>query len=233
MSAPVVRRIASAEFAVVAADWPMARARRSEIDAHFARLKRDRPKLWNGKVLVARDVELVGDRLTGHAFETDFASFQWWLGTGFPDPAIRNIFGMAVVRGADGGFLLGVMGGHTANAGSVYFPSGTPDPGDISGGRLDLAGSVVRELKEETGLEAAAFVAEPGWTVVLDGPRVALMRTFLADEASGLLVARARAFIAADPGAELADVIAVHGIDDLPPVAPAFVRAFLESRLAD
>ncbi|NJO54732.1 MAG: NUDIX hydrolase [Bacteroidales bacterium] len=183
-------------------------------------------------MLLARDVELAGGQLTGRAFETDFASFQWWLGTGFPDPAIRNIFGMAAVRGADGGFLLGVMGGHTVNAGSVYFPAGTPDPGDVSGGRLDLAGSVVRELREETGLEAAAFAAEPGWTVVLDGPRVALMRTFLADETCASLVERARAHIAIDPGAELADVIAVRRIGDLPPAAPTFVRAYLEASFA-
>ena len=48
------------------------------------------------------------------------------------------------------------MGPHTANAGRIYFPCGTPDPDDIVGKRIDLDLSVRRELKEETGLDVAS-----------------------------------------------------------------------------
>ena len=85
---------------------------------------------------------------------------------------------MAAVRGADGGFLLGVMGAHTACAGQVYFPSGTPDLKDLRGTSVDFAGSVARELKEETGLDAGRSRAEPGWTAVFAGPQLALMKVF-------------------------------------------------------
>ncbi len=50
---------------------------------------------------------------------------------------------MGAVRASDGAFLLGVMGAHTANAGKIYFPAGTPDPDAMSSGEtVDLAGSV-------------------------------------------------------------------------------------------
>src|SRR6266576_268539 len=85
-------------------------------------------------------------------FEVDFASFIAWRDWGFPDKSVRNCFPMAALRSSDGAFLLGVMGSHTATAGQIYFPAGTPDPNDINGNTVDLERGVIRELIEETGL---------------------------------------------------------------------------------
>jgi 8-oxo-dGTP pyrophosphatase MutT (NUDIX family) len=158
---------------------------------------------------------------------------MWWREAGFPDPAVRNLFGMAAVRGADGGLLLGVMGAHTSNAGQAYFPAGTPDPKDLSGNSVDIAGSVARELKEETGLDAAALDAQPGWTAVFAGPRLALIKVFDAKEPCEALLARVRAHIEADPEAELADGVIVRRRADIPAAAPDFMLAFLEAALAE
>ena len=61
-------------------------------------------------------------------FETDFAAFLAWRDWGFPDESVFNGFGMGALRCTDGAYVLGEMGAHTANAGRIYFPSGTPDP---------------------------------------------------------------------------------------------------------
>ena len=92
-------------------------------------------------------------------FETDFASFLAWRDWGFPDSDVFNGFGMGALRCADGAFVMGEMGHHTANAGRIYFPSGTPDLDDLSGDTVDIAGSVAREVEEETGLTPADYRA--------------------------------------------------------------------------
>ena len=103
--------------------------------------------------------------------QTDYASFIAFRDLGYPDPTKRNCFSMAALQSADGAFLLGEMGPHTANAGAIYFAAGTPDLADIAGDRVDLARSVTRELAEETGLDPAELTIEPGWTMVMEsGP---------------------------------------------------------------
>ncbi len=210
--------------------WRFADQRRAEIDAHFAMLQRAKPTLWNGRVLLLRRGEIVGGTLSGAYLETDFASFIAWRDWGFPDASMRNCFPMAALRAADGAFLLGVMAAHTANAGHVYFPAGTPDPDDIVGDTVDLGGGVMRELTEETGLGPADVTVEDGWHAVLLGQRIALMKIVEARADAASLRRRVLGFLAAQAQPELADIHIVRGADDLDPMMPPYVAAFLESR---
>ena len=109
--------------------------------------------MFDGKVLVLHRGAFEGDAFHGAYLQTRYSRFIAWRDFGFPDRTMRNCFAMAALRAADGAFLLGVMGPHTANAGKGYFPAGTPDTADIVARRSISAGSVARELGEETGLE--------------------------------------------------------------------------------
>ena len=210
--------------------WRFALERRAEIDAHFAALRRDTPQLWNGRVLLLRSGEIVGGILRGAYLETDFASFISWRDWGFPDTSVRNCFPMAALRAADGAFLLGVMGAHTATAGQVYFPAGTPDPNDIVGDAVDLDGGVMRELTEETGLTRADVTPETGWHATPLGQRIALMKVMQAPQEAEALRARILEFLASQAQPELSDIRIVRGVGDLDPMMPPYVAAFLKSR---
>src|SRR3954468_4719660 len=156
--------------------WPFEIERRAEIDAHFAKLRAAKPEMWNGRVLLLRRGEIANGVLSGAYSEVDFARFIAWRDWGFPDTSARNCFAMAALRSSDGAFLLGVMGAHTANAGRIYFASGTPDLDDVIGDAVDLDGSVMRELTEETGLGAADVRPASGWHAVFAGPRIGMMK---------------------------------------------------------
>jgi 8-oxo-dGTP pyrophosphatase MutT (NUDIX family) len=207
--------------------WRFAEERRADVEAHFVSLKREKPDLWNGRVMMLHDWTLSDGTLKGAFLETDFASMLAWRDWGAPDDTVRNCFAQGALRSADGAFLLGVMGAHTANAGRIYFPSGTPDPDDVAGGRVDLAGSVMRELAEETGLSAADVAPDAGWHAVLAGMRIALMKTLRSAEPAEALRGRILANLARQETPELADIRVVRGPADLDPMMPSFIAAYL------
>ena len=207
--------------------WRFAEERRDDIAAYFRALRRDKPDLWNGPVMLLRDWAVRDHRLTGAFFETDFASMLAWRDWGFPDDAVRNCFAQAALRSGDGAYLLGVMGAHTANAGKIYFPSGTPDPDDVQGETVDLAGSVMRELTEETGLTAQDVVVDPDWHAVFAGPRIGMMKIVRSPDKASALRERILGNLAREAAPELCDIRIVRGREDLDPMMPDFITAFL------
>jgi len=207
--------------------WRFADARRAEIDAYFEALKRQKPALWNGRVLLLNDHRLDGRVLRGRYLETDYASFTAWRAWGRSPGGVYDCFGAAAIIAADGAVLLGVMGPHTVNAGWIYFPCGTPDLSDVIDGKVDLDFSVRRELKEETGIDAAELTVEPGWTTVVDGPYRAQIKTLRSRENAEILRERMLAHLASEEEPELSDIRIVRGPADFDPAMPRFVTAFL------
>jgi len=232
MTSSTIHRVTTLDLAVRPIAWPFAEERRAEIAAHFAEKQRERPKMWNGRVLLGRDAVFTDGHLAATYFETDFASFLAWRDWGFPDKAVFNGFGMGALRASDGAFIMGEMAQHTANAGRIYFPSGTPDLDDVSDGALDIPGSVIRELGEETGLTAADYRTQPDWHCVVTGPSIAMIQIINLDMPGDVARARIEANLAREAEPELSAIHLVRGMSDLTPTMPRFVTAFIEQQFA-
>jgi len=207
--------------------WTFAAERRSEIDTFFAERQRRHSGMWNGRVLMLDEFAVDGATFRGAFFETDFAAFHAWSQWDFPDDSVKNGFAAGALRSADGAFVLGEMGPHTANAGHIYFPCGTPDPDDVIGSRVDLDGSVRREIEEETGIGEGDYEAEPGWHVMLAGPRVALVKVLQASDDAATLRRRIEESLARQAAPELAGIRLVRSAADFEPMIAEFVTAFL------
>ena len=231
MTPPVIHRVTTLDLPVASRPWPFAAERRAEIDAHFAVKSREKP-IWNGRILLARDPVFTTERFCAGYFEADFASFLAWRDWGFPDASVFNGFGMGALRCADGAFVLGEMGQHTANAGRIYFPSGTPDLDDIRDDVVDMAGSVAREVEEETGLTPSDYRAGAHWDCVVSGAAIAMIRILDVDVPGEALRARIEANLARQSQPELSAIHLVRGRRDLTSAMPRFVTAFVESQIS-
>jgi 8-oxo-dGTP pyrophosphatase MutT (NUDIX family) len=230
---PAIHRVTTLDLPLRPWPWRFAEERRADIAAHFAAKQREKPKIWNGRVLLGRRPHFEGACLRADYFETDFASFLAWRDWGFPDSGVFNGFGMGALRSADGAFILGEMGQHTANAGRIYFPSGTPDLDDISNGAVDIEASVAREVEEETGLGPSDYRADAHWDCVFTGPAVAMIKTLHVDMPGESLRKRIEANLSRQSQPELAAIHLVRDARDLTDAMPRFVTAFVESACAD
>ncbi len=217
------------EARVEAFDWAFARERADEITAHWAKLTVGKPSMFNGRIMLQHRAAIEHGVFHAGYFGADYAAFLAWRDFGLPPPAIRNGFAMAALRAADGAFLLGRMGDHTANPGKVYFAAGTPDEEDVRpDGSLDLAGSVTRELCEETGLTLDEISVDERWTAVIVPGRVAFMRPvgidLPAEAARELMLAR----IAQQDEPELSDIVIVRNLADCAAYdMPPFMTSYL------
>ncbi len=211
-------------------DWPVPREFAAEITEIWERETARAPALFNGQVLIQHRGVRDGRVFRAAYAPTDYRSFLGWMRLGNPPPLVRNGFAMAALQARDGAFLLGEMGAHTANAGKIYFAAGTPDLGDVVDGRVDLAGSVLRELAEETGLLADDVEVDPRWTSVMGTSRIAFMRPVRidlpAEEARQLMLERMKTL----EDQELADIHIIRGPGQIDEARmPLFQQVFLRN----
>ena len=232
MTLPVIHRVTQLDLKFQPWSWPFADERRADIAAHFALKQREKPKMWNGPILLARNPVFTANRFSASYFDIDFASFLAWRDWGFPDKGVFNGFGMGALRCSDGAFVLGEMSQHTANAGRIYFPSGTPDLNDVSDGAVDMPSSVGREVEEETGLTSRDYRPGAHWDCVVSGSAIALIQILDVDGSGEALQARIEANLARQSQPEFASIHLVRASSDLTSAMPRFVTAFIEAQLA-
>ena len=239
MSEPTrILEVAELDFALEPVRWAFAETRAASIAAHWAGLRKTKPTLFNGRVLLLRRraLETRADgatRFRGAFFETDYADFLAWRNFGHPGEPVDNCFSMAALRDAEGAFLLGEMAAHTYNAGQIYFPSGAPDPTDVFDGKVDLDACARRELLEETGVKPNEVAIRRSWTLVFALRRIACIKLMALDAPAEEAKARIDAFLARDPYAEFSRIHIVRNPRDIDDKrTPGFVAAFLRSAFA-
>lgn len=209
-------------------DWPWARREAAFIAKNWERRLALGSGIFDGRVLLACGWRVAGGTCAVDLFETRYSHLLGHRDAGSPDGGVRNVFSAIVPRSADGAILLGIMGGHTANAGQAYFPCGTPDRDDIDAdGTVDLPGSAIREFAEETGMMVPAD-APQSWTVLEGEGQLALLRPVAFAETADALLAGMERHREAEIEPELAGFLVARSAEDGGDARmPAFVRSYL------
>ncbi len=182
MTAPRIHRVTTLDLRVAAIAWPFARrAARRDRRALRRQAAREAENLERPRPARAQS-GLRRRALCAPIISRPISQVSWRGATGaFPIRTSSTALAWARCAAPTARSSWAKWPQHTANAGRIYFPSGTPDLDDISGGAVDIEGSVVREVEEETGLTPADYRAGPHWDCVVTGASVAMIRILQVD----------------------------------------------------
>ncbi|SOE10454.1 hypothetical protein SAMN05877838_0773 [Hoeflea halophila] len=213
------------------AEHPWRVREHAAIEADWAREQVARPWLFNGTVMIHRGLELEGGVISGISHRAPYAALRRLVAT-WPRADVWHLFGSAVILSSDDAMLLIRMAAKTANPGKVYAPAGSLDPSDIRDGMVDVDGSILREAREETGLDLTAAAAESRLLCWRSGGLVAVFRRFRLTETADVLAARIRAHIRTSAEGEIEDVVVVRAPQDAGPTVPDYMQAMVDFHFA-
>ena len=228
---PALQRID--EIAIAVDDRPLVLppADAGRVAAHWGVIKRRHPEVFDGDILLVRDVDRAAGTLTATAVRTTYAVLMALVEGQLPGTGLANIFGSAAIVSSDGAAFLGRMGAHCYDPGVLKMAGGTPDFDDIdAAGHLDLVGSIRRELAEETGLRVEEARADSGLLVIHDGPHLNVVQTLRFAEGTAALKAKIDGYLGSLARPELAEVVPIED-PGAPALAdsPGYVIAMLEA----
>lgn len=229
-----VHRIDSCVLRTSTSQWGFARDAAAEIETAWQRARIGNPNYFNGSVYLIERLAIADGALQATLLRSDFKSYLYWRQLGYPYRGVRDGFGSALIRAADGAYLLGRQRAGNINSGLSYLPGGFIDDRDVAGdGTIDIAASIARELHEETGLDAPDVIAVPGFLVTEAGAQLSIAKTFQSPLDSRALKARIEQHFSSDAHSELDGMVIVARTSDLDGLPmPDYARALLQNLLS-
>lgn len=185
-----------------------------------------KPSMFNGMVLLERELNYEDNRLIGTSHIVPYSTFLHWVqnenGEG------DHLFALGLIISKEGWPIQGQMADHTFNAGKCYAPSGSLDTDDIQNGKVDLFANIKRELGEETDIDLSKAEMQPGFQIFRHGRKTIAVNRCLFDLPAEDLCKQINDFIASDLDAELSKVFVIKDQDQYPENLTGYMNAILD-----
>jgi len=228
-----VVRIARCVLKLTPRAWAFAARHEAAIAAHWEQRRLESSKLYDGVVHLLCECALEHNVFSATFLRTNFKSFLYWRALGYPKAGVRDCFGSAVIRSAEGHVLLGRQTAGNISQGLAYPPGGFIDECDVRNGLVDIDAGTERELREETGLKTQGLVRTPGYLVTTSGPHVSIAVEWRSALPSDALKTLILDHVRRQAEPELADVAIVRSGSDIDAhVMPAFATVLLSDLFA-
>lgn len=208
------------------AQHPFEAAHSDAIAANWQAEIAAQPALFNGRMALLSQLALRDGVLAGHCHEVNYASFLYWkrnrAGTA------EHVFAHPALVSRDNALIAIRMGPRTANPGAVYFAAGSFEAEDFRDGLCDLELNMIREVREETGLDISLNRRDAGYQLFSLDRATAIFRRFWLEDDAETIAGRIRAFVASETDPEIEGPVIIRGPDDRPGGLRPHMAAFMQ-----
>jgi 8-oxo-dGTP pyrophosphatase MutT (NUDIX family) len=183
------------------------------------------PAIFDGAVALLSELGYSERRLFGRCHAVRYSTFMYWrkdrAGTAM------HAFAHPMLVARDNALVAIRMGAHTVNAGRVYFAAGSFEPEDFPDGQVDPHGNMVREVREETGLDISEVRRGQRHYALATMRGTVIFRRYFLDEDAETIASRIRDFVAGEAEPEIEGPVVIRDARDLPeglmPHMPAMI----------
>ncbi|QPC92352.1 hypothetical protein [Mesorhizobium sp. INR15] len=189
------------------------------------------PALFDGTVVLLSELALHDRRLVGRCHAVNYSTFTLWrqrrAGSG-----AEHAYGHAMLVAGDNALVAIRMGAHTVNAGRVYFAAGSFEPMDFRDGLVDVDFNMIREVREETGLDFSGITRDTHYHALSTPRGTVIFRRYRETASADELARRIRAFVATEAEPEIEGPVIIRHAGDLPDGLMPHMKPLIEWHFA-
>ncbi|MGX7873406.1 hypothetical protein ACVDG5_012085 [Mesorhizobium sp. ORM6] len=194
---------------------PFARNNEQAIAENWRREIAANPALFDGTVVLLSQLAWRDNRLVGRCHAVNYSTFMLWRKQR-ENSGAEHAYAHAVLVAGDNALVAIRMGPRTVNAGRVYFAAGSFEPIDFRDGLVDVDFNMIREVREETGLDLSDARRGVRWHALSTTSGTVIFRRYHVDEPAGEIARRISAFVATETDPEIEGPVIIRHAADLP-----------------
>jgi 8-oxo-dGTP pyrophosphatase MutT (NUDIX family) len=190
-----------------------------------------RPALFDGTVVLLSQLTYRDNRLVGRCHAVNYSTFMLWRKRR-ENSGAEHAYAHAVLVAGDNALVAIRMGSHTVNAGRVYFAAGSFEPIDFRDGQVDVDFNMIREVREETGLDLSDAPRGKRYHVLSTASGTVIFRRYRETAPADELARRISAFVATETEPEIEGPVIIRHAADLPDGLAAHMKPLVEWHFA-
>ncbi|TPK17176.1 hypothetical protein [Mesorhizobium sp. B2-5-7] len=203
--------------AVIAENW------RGEIEAN--------PALFDGIVVLLSELAYRDRSLIGRCHAVNYSTFMLWRKRR-ENSGAEHAYAHAVLVAGDNALVAIRMGPRTVSAGWVYFAAGSFEPIDFRDGLVDVDFNMMREVREETGIDLSDARRGVRWHALSTASGTVIFRRYHVDAPADEIARQILAFVATEADPEIEGPVIIRHAGDLPDGLSPHMKPLIEWHFA-
>jgi len=190
-----------------------------------------KPALFDGTVVLLSALSYRDNHLVGRCHAVKYSTFMLWRASRQVAGA-EHAYAHAMLVAGDNALVAIRMGPHTVGAGRVYFAAGSFEPIDFRDGLVDVDFNMMREVREETGLDLSIAARGRRYHALSTASGTVVFRRYHVDEPASEIARRISAFVAAEADPEIEGPVIIRDAADLPDGLAPHMKPLVEWHFA-